>query len=164
MRQTCTQQPQIALPAYGAIHSAINSPAPMPPREASFCEPMAPISPSSRKTEEASIDFSFLSKYSIALKIDRGDVFIREDAPAKHFYLIGKGAAMSFKTLPGGRRQVTHFTGGGDLVGLSNLDTFGYTAKSLSDVWLYRFPRSILSSFCSKLPGFTNLLFRNARY
>jgi CRP/FNR family transcriptional regulator len=70
-----------------------------------------------------------------------GHTFLNEGDDATHFFNITSGSVKVYKLLPNGRRQITGFLFAGDLLGLAFNDTYSYSAETLTDVSLCRFPR-----------------------
>jgi CRP/FNR family transcriptional regulator, anaerobic regulatory protein len=86
-------------------------------------------------------DLGRLSGARTSRQIEAGETFLSEGDAATHFLNIIDGAVKVYKLMPDGRRQVTGFLFGGDLLGLAVNDTYTYSAEALTPVTVCRFPR-----------------------
>ena len=80
-----------------------------------------------------------------------------EDDPANRIYQLIDGAAMLYKLLPDGRRQVVELIGPGDVFGLSSLPVHDCAAETLTETNIVAYDRSA----AEKSAGFMRRL--NAR-
>ena len=78
--------------------------------------------------------------------------FLNEGDDATHFFNITSGAVKVYKLLPNGRRQITGFLFTGDLLGLAFNDTYTYSAETLTEVYLCRFPRGQFEGLIESFP------------
>lgn len=81
-----------------------------------------------------------------------------EGDTAENVYEITKGMLKLFKILPDGRRQVTGFLSAGHLLGIAHDERHLYTAESVTDVVLCRYPRSRFDRLVDEVPGFARRL------
>jgi CRP/FNR family transcriptional regulator len=75
-----------------------------------------------------------------------------ESEPAENVFNVTDGAVKIYKMLPDGRRQITGFLFHGDFLGLVFNETYAYSAESLMQTKLCRFPRHKLESLLNELP------------
>jgi CRP/FNR family transcriptional regulator, anaerobic regulatory protein len=97
-------------------------------------------------------DLGRLAAATSQQRLQPGETFLNEGDDASHFFNITSGAAKVYKLLPNGRRQITGFLFAGDLLGLAFNDTYTYSAETLSDVTLCRFPRRQFEGLLEEMP------------
>jgi CRP/FNR family transcriptional regulator len=78
--------------------------------------------------------------------------FLNEGDDATHFFNNTSGAVKVYKLLPNGRRQITGFLFAGDLLGFAFNDTYTYSAETLTEVHLCRFPRGQFEGLIEAFP------------
>ena len=81
-----------------------------------------------------------------------GTLFIAEADPAVAFFNITSGTARLYKLLPDGRRQITGFADGGNLLGLAVSDTYAFSAEAIDTVRYCMFPRIRLRALMHDFP------------
>jgi len=84
--------------------------------------------------------------------VDANTTIFREGDAAFHIYTIATGAVKLYKLLSDGRRQVTAFLFPGDFFGLAANDTYAYTAETMGQVMVCRFPRGKLEALFADIP------------
>lgn len=87
------------------------------------------------------------------LHLGAGQAFIEEGQRADAFYNITHGTVRLSKLLPDGRRQVTGFARRGDFLGLAVVETYGYSAEAIDDVYLCRFSRADMAELLRRFPA-----------
>ncbi|HEX7970379.1 MAG TPA: helix-turn-helix domain-containing protein [Stellaceae bacterium] len=98
-------------------------------------------------------DLGRLAAVKVTQQVEPGETFIDESEPATHFFNVTEGAVKVYKLLPDGRRQVTGFLFGGDLLGLAFNGTYIYSAEALTPVTICRFPRRQLDRLLDDFPS-----------
>ena len=91
---------------------------------------------------------------AISTKIDLGprqNVFFEGD-PVDFAFNVVRGTVKASKALPDGRRQITGFLYPGDFLGIALHHAHAYSAETLADVTLCRYPRSKLRSLFDDFP------------
>ncbi len=91
-----------------------------------------------------------------------GSLFIEESDLASAFFNITSGTARLYKLLPDGRRQITGFATGGNLLGLAVSDTYAFSAEAVDTVRYCRFPRSRLRALIRDFPAMEERLLKLA--
>lgn len=71
---------------------------------------------------------------------------------ADYLFNVTAGTVRLYKLLPDGRRQITGFLYPGDFLGLATGDLYAYTAETVEDVHLCRFPRGTLEALMQEVP------------
>lgn len=97
-------------------------------------------------------DLDRLSAATTPQRLGPGETFLNEGDDASHFFNITSGSAKVYKLLPNGRRQITGFLFAGDLLGLAFNETYTYSAESLTDMTLCRFPRRQFERLLEQMP------------
>ena len=98
------------------------------------------------------------SRGRLAAVVDRvevpvGEILAKEGEPSAHVIAVIDGAVMSYKELPGSRRQVTRFYFPGDLVALSgSAARADVTIKAITPVVVCRVGRDALRFLCRGHP------------
>ncbi len=93
-----------------------------------------------------------LSSIVSSIELVPGDPLFDEGEPAVHLFNVTAGAMKIYKLLPDGRRQITGFLFAGDFLGLSNVETYAYSAEAVTHVALCRFPRKKLQDLLGRFP------------
>jgi len=82
-------------------------------------------------------------------EVTAGEILAKEGEPSVHVMAVIDGAVMSYKELPGSRRQVTRFYFPGDLVALSGSAAHAdATIKAITPVVVCRIGRDALRRLC----------------
>jgi len=81
-----------------------------------------------------------------------------EGDPSDNVYEVVRGMLKLFKLLPDGRRQVTGFLSPGHLLGLAHDERYLYTAEAITDVTLWRYPRTQFDRLIDEVPGLARRL------
>lgn len=76
------------------------------------------------------------------------ETVIFEGDDARYIFNITGGAALAFKLLPDGRRQIIGFLFPGDFLGLAPHGRYAYSVETTRPSTLCRFPRSELTALC----------------
>jgi CRP/FNR family transcriptional regulator len=98
-------------------------------------------------------DLQFLAGVAKRFTIAKGQGFVTEGDPARHFFNINQGTAKLYKDLPDGRRQITGFAGLGDFIGLAAASHYAFSAEAIDPVQLCRFDRVELRTVFAKFPA-----------
>lgn len=93
-----------------------------------------------------------LETISTRMKLPAGRVLFDEGDPAEHLFTIHEGAIKLFKMLRDGRRQITGFLLAGDFLGLAFFRTYAYSAETVGDTRLCRFPRERFMALLERHP------------
>jgi CRP/FNR family transcriptional regulator len=97
-------------------------------------------------------DLGRLAAARVHQHVAAGETFLAEGEAATHFFSIIDGAVKVFKLMPDGRRQITGFLFGGDLLGLAFNDSYTYSAEAITPVKICRFPRRQLDRLLDEFP------------
>ena len=97
-------------------------------------------------------------------RLKTGEALFHEGDAARQVYTLTRGALKLYKLLPDGRRQVTGFMFPGDFLGITIEDEHAFTAESLDDAQLCRFPRSRFDEFVGTHPKMERELYRMAAH
>jgi len=76
-----------------------------------------------------------------------------ETEPAENLFNVTEGTVKIYKMMADGRRQVTGFLFPGDFLGLVRSESYAYSAETVTDATLCRFPRSRLEALLEELPN-----------
>ena len=87
-----------------------------------------------------------------------------EGDPAQVVFNLIKGSAKLYKLLPDGRRQVTGFLFAGDFLGVTVEDEHAFSAETLQDSEMCRFPRHRFEAFTDARPAMKRELYRMAMH
>jgi CRP/FNR family transcriptional regulator len=87
-----------------------------------------------------------------------GTALFTEGDDANNVYEVVRGILKLYKLLPDGRRQITGFLSGGDLLGLSVSGVYFYTAEAVTDLTLCRYSRAGFDRLVDEVPGFARRL------
>ncbi|MGC9270727.1 Crp/Fnr family transcriptional regulator [Acidiphilium sp.] len=98
-------------------------------------------------------DLHFLANVAKRHKLVKGQCFVIQGDPARHFFNINHGSAKLYKDMPDGRRQIVGFVGSGDFVGLAAAQTYAFSAEAMEDIGLCRFDRSELRAVFGLFPA-----------
>lgn len=74
--------------------------------------------------------------------VQPGEAVAWEGDAASHVFEIVEGAVRLFRIIGDGRRAIIGFLYAGDLLGVSSLDTYSYSAEAISPTKLRRVPRT----------------------
>ncbi|WP_445680995.1 Crp/Fnr family transcriptional regulator [Radicibacter daui] len=88
-----------------------------------------------------------------------GEALFNEGETGDYLYNLTSGAVKIYKLLPDGRRQMTGFLFPGDFIGFAVSDTYVYSAETLSEVTVCRFPRTKLERMLESYPHLHRRLF-----
>jgi CRP/FNR family transcriptional regulator len=80
-------------------------------------------------------------------------MFVEEDEPASDYFVVTRGTATIFKSMPDGRRQIIDFAGAGRLIGWGTSDANPFSAEALEPLRVCRFARSRLGALLSRIPS-----------
>jgi len=87
------------------------------------------------------------------IQVPAGEILAKEEAPSAHVMAVIDGVVMSYKELPGSRRQVTRFYFPGDLAALSgNAAQADVTIKAITPAAVCRIGRDGLRRLCREHP------------
>jgi CRP/FNR family transcriptional regulator len=109
-------------------------------------------------------DLGRLASVAGQQRLSAGSTFLNEGDDATHFLNITSGSVKVYKLLPNGRRQITGFLFAGDLLGLAFNDTYTYSAETLTDVTLCRFPRRQFEGLVESFPKMEHRLLAMASH
>jgi len=76
-----------------------------------------------------------------------------EGEVADHRFNVISGSVKIYKLMSDGRRQIVGFLFPGDFLGLSQSEVYAYSAESITDTELCRFPRSGLEDLVNRIPA-----------
>lgn len=93
-----------------------------------------------------------LSGMMTQLQVGPQQTVFYEGDTAEHFFNVTEGTIRLYKLLPDGRRQITGFLFPGDFLGLAVNDAYAYSAETVDDVFLCRFPRKKLEALMQEIP------------
>jgi CRP/FNR family transcriptional regulator, anaerobic regulatory protein len=103
-----------------------------------------------------------LNEILYSLRVEAGDTLFAEGDPADMLYNVTSGTIKLYKLLPDGRRQITGFMLPGDFIGLAVHDCYAYSAESVTQANLCRFPRRRLEALLEEFPKMQRRLFSMA--
>jgi len=75
-----------------------------------------------------------------------------EGETADYRFNVISGSVKIYKLMSDGRRQIVGFLFPGDFLGLSQSDTYAYSAESITSAELCRFPRARLEDLVNRIP------------
>jgi CRP/FNR family transcriptional regulator len=104
-----------------------------------------------------------IAQQGALLKVQSDHVIFHEGDDADSVYEIVKGMVKLYKLLPDGRRQITGFVSAGDLMGLAHEDSFIHTSEAVTEVVLFRIPKTRFDRFIDEVPGLARSLLRAAQ-
>ncbi len=87
-----------------------------------------------------------------------GETLFAEGDEADGIYEVVSGMLRLYKLLPDGRRQITGFLSAGQILGLAPEGTHVYSAESINDVTLCRYPRVGFDRLIDEVPGLARRL------
>lgn len=85
-----------------------------------------------------------------------------EGDPADHLFNIVAGTVKIYRLLPDGRRQITGFLSGGDILGMALSETNPYSAEAVGPVTLCRMPRRRFEQLAERFPRLERQLLKSA--
>ncbi|HEX6144972.1 MAG TPA: helix-turn-helix domain-containing protein [Geminicoccaceae bacterium] len=85
---------------------------------------------------------------------EQGQAILTEGEPARHIFIVIRGAAVLQKSMVDGRRQITSLLLPGDVLGTGCDGTYGYSAEALVRTELCRIPNRTLDQLCARYPHF----------
>jgi len=91
-------------------------------------------------------------------KLASGETLFAEGDEAVGIYEVVTGMLQLFKLLPDGRRQITGFLGGGQILGLAPEGGHVYTAEAITEVTLCRYKRAGFERLIDEVPGLARRL------
>jgi CRP/FNR family transcriptional regulator len=138
------------IPANNAAGQDINPCSACPVRSLSVC--------SALEQEE----LRRLAEILTNMKVEPGHTMFSEGDKADMLFNVTSGTMKLYKLLPDGRRQITGFLLAGDFMGLSVNDTYAYSAESVTQATLCRFPRRRLEALLEDYPKMQRRLFAMA--
>jgi CRP/FNR family transcriptional regulator len=109
-------------------------------RERNFCAALDPA------------ELAEFAKVMTEASLPPGGVLFHEGDPAEYVMNVTSGAVKLFKLLGDGRRQILGFRFAGDFLGLSAGADYAYSAETLTDSKLCRFPRKKLDVLRDRFP------------
>jgi CRP/FNR family transcriptional regulator len=115
-------------------------------RERNFCAALDPA------------ELAEFAKVMTEASLPPGGVLFHEGDPAEYVMNVTSGAVKLFKLLGDGRRQILGFRFAGDFLGLSAGADYAYSAETLTDSKLCRFPRKKLDVLRERFPHFDRRL------
>ncbi|WP_374449325.1 Crp/Fnr family transcriptional regulator [Stella sp.] len=107
-------------------------------------------------------DLQRLAEVVTTITLPAHRAVFHEGDPAEHLYNVTSGCVKLYKLLADGRRQVTGFLFAGDFLGLALEDDYAYSAETVSEATLCRFPRRRLERLLEDLPKLEKRLLGNA--
>jgi CRP/FNR family transcriptional regulator len=72
------------------------------------------------------------------LRLPRGRTLFFDQDEARHFFEIVSGTVRCCRLIQDGRRQILRFAGAGELLGLSGVDSYGYSAEAVTAIVVRR--------------------------
>lgn len=96
------------------------------------------------------------------IPVPAGRTLFQEGDEADYVYNIVDGALRLFKLLPDGRRQITGFLFPSDFVGIALKARYAYSAETITDTIVCRFPRLKLEALFAELPALEKRLLETA--
>jgi CRP/FNR family transcriptional regulator, anaerobic regulatory protein len=96
------------------------------------------------------------------ISIPAGRTVFQEGDEADYVYNIISGALRLFKLMPDGRRQITGFLFPSDFVGIALKARYAYSAESVCDMTVCRFPRHKLEALFAEFPALETRLLETA--
>jgi CRP/FNR family transcriptional regulator, anaerobic regulatory protein len=87
------------------------------------------------------------------------ETVIYEGDDSRYIFNLTSGAALVFKLLPDGRRQIVGFLFPGDFVGLAPLGHYAYSVETTRPSTFCRFPRAELTALCRRYDKLEQRLF-----
>lgn len=103
-------------------------------------------------------ELAILAQASKRLTLPPGTSVVEEGSPAVAFYNVTSGTVKLFKSLPDGRRQITGFADIGHFLGLTNAETYAFSAETVDTVQVCRFLRPQLETLLTDYPQFERRL------
>jgi CRP/FNR family transcriptional regulator, anaerobic regulatory protein len=97
-------------------------------------------------------------------KLMAGEPLFHEGDQARQVYTLTAGSLKLYKLLPDGRRHVTGFMFPGDFLGITMDDEHAFSAESLEESRLCRFPRSRFDEFVDQHSPMERELYRLAAH
>lgn len=95
-------------------------------------------------------------------RVEAGRTVFSEGDAADALYNVTSGTVKLYKLLPDGRRQITGFLVTGDFLGLAVNDSYAYTAETVTNASLCRFPRKKIDALMDEFPKMQRRLFSMA--
>jgi CRP/FNR family transcriptional regulator len=99
-----------------------------------------------------------LERIVARMALKAGAPIFDEGEPGEHRYNLTGGCVKIYKLLGDGRRQIIGFLFPGDFLGLAIGDEYAYSAETVVDTELCRFPRSSLEELMNRFPVLENRL------
>jgi len=96
------------------------------------------------------------------IPVPGGRTLFQEGDEADYVYNIVSGALRLFKLMPDGRRQITGFLFPSDFVGIALKSRYAYSAETVTDTIVCRFPRHKLEALFAQLPALEKRLLETA--
>lgn len=115
-------------------------------RELSICGPLT-------AEEQAS-----LAALTTHVALEARQPICHEGDDAAHVYNITAGSIAVSKSLADGRRQITAFLGPGDFLGFNASNSYSFSAETLTDTKLCRFPRRQFKALLEQTPHLAHRL------
>ncbi len=91
-----------------------------------------------------------------------GRTLFQEGDDADYVYNIINGALRLYKLMPDGRRQITGFLFATDFVGIALKERYAYSAETMVDTVVCRFPRQKLEALFAESPALETRLLETA--
>jgi CRP/FNR family transcriptional regulator len=137
MAQMAPEEPARRKPAAGMVEHPC---AACPVRDIAVCGVLDPS------------ELQHLAEIMTPLEIGSEQTVFYEGDRADYLFNVTLGTVRLYKLLPDGRRQITGFLYPGDFLGLAVGDLYAYTAETVGDVHLCRFPRARLEALMQEIP------------
>ena len=96
------------------------------------------------------------------IPVSAGRTLFQEGDDADYVYNIVDGALRLFKLMPDGRRQITGFLFASDFVGIALKARYAYSAETINDTIVCRFPRRKLEALFVEFPALETRLLETA--
>lgn len=93
-----------------------------------------------------------MERAATQLRLDPGDLLVREAQARVHVYSVTSGALRSVRLLSDGRRQVTGFLLPGDFIGLSNSPSHSHDIEAVTASTLCRFSQQDMRQLRTRFP------------
>jgi CRP/FNR family transcriptional regulator len=103
-----------------------------------------------------------LADLTQTVRYESGHTLFGEGDAADALYNVTAGTVKLYKLLPDGRRQITGFLMTGDFLGLALNESYAYSAETVTDTSLCRFPRRKMEALLDEFPRMQRRLFSMA--
>jgi CRP/FNR family transcriptional regulator len=103
-----------------------------------------------------------LSEIVQGQRVEPNQTIFAEGDPADALFNVTGGTVKLYKLLPDGRRQITGFLVAGDFIGLALNESYAYSAETVTQTSLCRFPRRRMEALLDEFPKMQRRLFSMA--